>query len=246
MMFNVGAVTDTGRVRLKNQDNFVILPESGLFVVADGMGGHLGGETASQMTCSAVTEQVKTAMKNNTSISTEKILVEALEFANQSVHQLSTQNPQLQGMGTTVTALLFFQDHLKIAQVGDSRCYLLRNHNFWQLSRDHSLVEEKFRAGLIERDEMRYDTQKNVITRSVGYEPKIAIETFGISTQPGDLYLICSDGLSGQMEDVEIFQIIEAAVRTKASPQDIAKKLVQEANTKGGDDNVTSVVIEVL
>jgi protein phosphatase len=148
-------------------------------------------------------------------------------------------------MGTTATILLFCDKSLHIAQVGDSRCYLLRSHGFWQITRDHSMVEEKVRMGLITRAKAKTDEMKNVITRSVGFESTVDADLYHVEIQSGDLFMICSDGLSGLVDDLVLFQMIEDATARGESPQIIAEALIEEANSKGGDDNITSVVVQV-
>jgi protein phosphatase len=245
MTFQVGAMTDTGRKRAQNQDNFISLPEFGFFMVADGMGGHQGGEIASRLAAETISQSIQKANQESRTQHPAACLTEAINLGNQSIYQLSANTPTLKGMGTTVTALLFHENQLWIGHVGDSRCYLLREDGFWQITRDHSLVEEKFRAGLINRAQMRVDPMKNVITRSVGFEQAVAVEIFSLEAHRNDVLLICSDGLSGQIEDAELFQILKEGISKNTSLQEIAHALIQEANRKGGDDNITSVVVQV-
>ncbi len=245
MGLKVGASTDTGRKRTQNQDSFIALPEIGLFVVADGMGGHQGGQTASQLATETVAKQIKKTQKEMAHWPIESTLTEAIHAANQAIFQRSSSEPALQGMGTTVTALLFKDHSLCIAQVGDSRCYLLRDHGFWQTTRDHSLVEEKYRAGLISREQVKSDRMRNVITRSVGFEPQVEVETYSLECLPGDVFLICSDGLSGMIDDPLLFKLLEEWSKKGPPPQEIAEALTREANAQGGDDNITSLVVQV-
>jgi protein phosphatase len=245
MEFIVGATTDQGRKRKQNQDSYRVVPEFGFFIVADGMGGHQGGETASQLAAETVSEHVKKIIQENKSWTPNLTLPQAIQAANQAIYQLSASEPKLHGMGTTTTALLFRERTLCIGQVGDSRCYLLRSHGFWQITRDHSLVEQKIRAGIISRAQAKTDQMKNIITRSVGFEPQVETELFTLEVQSGDTFLICSDGLSGLVDDSGLFQIIEESNTRGTHPQQITEALIQEANTKGGDDNITSVVVQV-
>ncbi len=245
MEFRVGAKSDTGRKRTKNQDSFQALPELGFFMVADGMGGHRGGETASLLAVETVSESIKNSLQEKTPRAPETLLPLAVHSANQVIYQRSANEPNLKGMGTTATILLFCDKSLHIAQVGDSRCYLLRSHGFWQITRDHSMVEEKVRMGLITRAKAKTDEMKNVITRSVGFESTVDADLYHVEIQSGDLFMICSDGLSGLVDDLVLFQMIEDATARGESPQIIAEALIEEANSKGGDDNITSVVVQV-
>lgn len=244
MDFNVGAVTDTGQKRSQNQDHYICVPEAGFFLVADGMGGHQGGATASRMATEKTTELIQKTHQAQPPTTPASRLTEAIRLANTTIYDLSNSQTELKGMGTTITAILFSENQLWIGQVGDSRCYLIRNEGCWQITRDHSMVEEKFRAGLISRESMKSDQMRNVITRSVGYEPKVNPEIFFLDVKPGDIFMICSDGLSGLVEDSEIFRIISTGVSQQKSFQEIAQALVSEANRKGGDDNITSVVVQ--
>lgn len=245
MAFNFGAVTDTGLKRSQNQDHYFCVPEIGFFIVADGMGGHQGGETASRMATEIISQSIQKAHHPPSPLTPTQQLTQAIEEANEAIYRLASERAELKGMGTTVTAILFYKNQLWVSQVGDSRCYLLRNDGFWQVTRDHSMVEEKFRTGLISRDQMKSDTMKNVITRSVGFEPTVRPEPFFLNVQPNDVFLICSDGLSGLIEDPEIHQILREGIAQKKQLQEIAQTLVAEANRKGGDDNITSVVVQV-
>jgi len=148
-------------------------------------------------------------------------------------------------MGTTTTALLFKDDRLFIGHVGDSRCYYFRPDGVWQATRDHSLVQEKLRAGLITRDEARTDKMKNVITRSVGFEAVLNVELYQMVVQPGDVFLICSDGLSGLMEDTQMLEVVQKEVFEGHNMNQAVAKLIETANANGGDDNITAVMIQV-
>jgi serine/threonine protein phosphatase PrpC len=175
-----------GRRRSQNQDSFAFHPELGLFVVADGMGGHKGGEIASAITVEIMPQEIRKSQQYP-HWDPQEAIIRAIRAANDAIYDHAQQNPMLRGMGTTVTALLFHGDRLVIGHVGDSRCYFFRplaaeqnedSFPVWQATRDHSLVQEKFRAGLITRAEMRTDRMKNVITRSVGFEKNLRDEDF--------------------------------------------------------------------
>lgn len=254
--FNVGHATDIGRKRSQNQDSLAVFPELGLFIVADGMGGHQGGETASAMAVEIVPEAVRRAQSADPAWDPRKVIVQAIQEANQAIFDRACKTPMLRGMGTTTTALLFKDDLLAIGHVGDSRCYYFRRtappasgsgHLFmWQATRDHSLVQEKLRAGLITRAELRTDRMKNVITRSVGFERDVEVEVYQMRPGAGDVFLLCSDGLSGLMQDSAIQTQVEKDVLHAHDTQGAVKRLIEGANHNGGDDNITSIVVELL
>ncbi|MCM2323009.1 MAG: Stp1/IreP family PP2C-type Ser/Thr phosphatase [Oligoflexia bacterium] len=243
--FNVGHATDIGRKRSQNQDNYAVDPELGLFVVADGMGGHKGGETASAMATSIIPQVVREGQKT-TEWDPTPLISQAIEAASLAIFDRSAKEAALHGMGTTTTALLFKGEELAMGHVGDSRCYLLQADAIWQATRDHSLVQEKLRAGLITRQEVKTDRMKNVITRSVGFEPKILVDVYRTRVRPGDVFVICSDGLSGLVEDPEILTIVQRELFQGGDIQRTVRALVDAANANGGDDNITAVVIQVV
>lgn len=234
--------TDIGRRRPKNQDRVAVLPEVGLFVVADGMGGHLGGETASQMAVDLIAETFRRHALAG--VEPAQALKQALGEASAKIFVRSSDEPELHGMGTTTTAMHVSTKLGKawIAQVGDSRAYLLRGGYLWQLTRDHSLVQEKLRAGLINREEAKADTMKNVITRSIGFEGRVEIDLFEVALQADDRFLLCSDGLSGALDDPQIETMLKEA---GADLPSTVERLIAEANRCGGDDNISAVVVAV-
>lgn len=243
MNFRVGFKTDIGRKRTENQDNGTVHPEFGLFVVADGMGGHRGGEIASKI----AVESIHRYFANHTSASKpynpRETLAHAILTANMNIFRESMEKVELQGMGTTTTAILFHEKKLYIGHVGDSRCYLIQPGRIWQLTRDHSLVQEKLRAGIITREELKTDRMKNVITRSVGFSPDLNVEMYVHEPEPGDVYLLCSDGLSGPLVDTQILEIINQKFILKNDPEQTVNELINQANTLGGDDNATAIVV---
>jgi len=246
MQFNVGFGTDIGRKRTQNQDNGAAFPELGLFLVADGMGGHRGGETASAIAVETISRAVRDARTANKP-NPREVITNAILEANLAIHDRSIEDGNLQGMGTTTTALLFNDKTLTVGHVGDSRCYYFRPGAVWQVTRDHSLVQEKLRAGLITREQMKTDRMKNVITRSVGFEREVNVELYEMSVQPGDVFLICSDGLSGLMEDLDMLGVIQAHLLGGGC--DIKKavsELIELANKNGGDDNITVIMVQVI
>ena len=243
MKLTTGSKTDIGRKRAQNQDSLSAHPELGLFVVADGMGGHQGGETASAMSVNVIPEIFKTLKEKNWDNCSA--IKKAIEEANLAIHRKASEEPKLSGMGTTTVSLLIEGSTAPIGHVGDSRCYFMRDQQLWQLTRDHSLVQEKLKAGIITREAMRTDKMKNVITRSVGFEPGVEIDVYELQTLPGDLFLLCSDGLSGPLNDEHIFKTLTDSENSNKSIQETADILINEANRMGGDDNITAVLVKV-
>jgi protein phosphatase len=242
--------TDVGRKRDHNEDSYLVDEDLGLFIVADGMGGHAGGGTASRLAVETIQARVRVAREAEPELFTapapleesslREVLREAVESACQSIYQAAQGDPALAGMGTTVTAAVFSGQNAFIAHVGDSRCYLVRRARIYQVSEDHSLVNEQLKAGAITPDEARHSRFKNIITRSVGFEADVAVDMMGLEVEPGDRLVICCDGLSNLVDDQEILELVDEA------PLDAApKKLVDLANERGGDDNITVIVIHV-
>lgn len=246
MRLRTGAATDVGLKRNQNQDSLAEVPELGLFLVADGMGGHRGGEIASSMAVQSIPEAIR-QKRTQADWEPRAALIEAFHHANERIFEKAKEQPELRGMGTTATALLFSEGRqLLIGNVGDSRCYFLRPHAIWQATRDHSLVAEKIRAGLITREQARTDRLKNVITRSVGFEATVEPDIFEMTVSPGDVLLLCSDGLSGLLQDSEILERIQDDVFEAHNPSIAVKGLIQAANSRGGEDNITAVIVEVF
>jgi protein phosphatase len=240
--------TDVGRKRDQNEDSFFVDGELGLFVVADGMGGHAGGATASKMAVQAIETRMRAAREATPELFTPsgsleestipEILREAVESACQAIFQTAQGDAALAGMGTTVTAVAVAGPKAFVAHVGDSRCYLARRDRIYQVTEDHSLVNEQLKAGAITPDEARHSRFRNIITRSVGFESDVAVDLMGIDLEAGDRIVVCCDGLSNMVEDSEILEIV-STVPLESSP----KALIELANERGGDDNVTVVVI---
>ena len=242
MTFECYLLSDIGMKRKQNQDSGIIRPDLGLFMVADGMGGHQGGETASRVCVEKVAEFLETSTVN---LEPSQRIEQALQYANRAIFDLSEAEPTLRGMGTT-SSILYLSEHIAhIVQVGDSRAYYWNSDGLWQLTRDHSLVQEKLRAGLITRDQMKSDDMKNVITRSVGYEGAVKTDVYTFPTEIADGFLLCSDGLSGPVDDALMFEILEETNRSGVSLEHTAEKLVKSANARGGDDNVTVVLVKL-
>lgn len=229
-------LSDVGMKRQNNQDSFLINEKLGLFAVADGMGGHSGGEVASALAVKAM-EHVFKEKKNKLEISDTLKL--GVEKGNEIIFEQAAQQPELSGMGTTLTAVAFTKDHVYVAQVGDSRCYLFYEGQLYQITEDHSQIYELMKLGFVTEANIHH-FQKNVITRSVGYEPTVVPDIYAMDVKKGAKILLCSDGLTGMATHVQIAQIlsnfddIEAAV----------KNLILLANLQGGEDNVTALIVE--
>jgi protein phosphatase len=240
-------LTDVGQRRDHNEDAYLVDESLGLFIVADGMGGHAGGGTASRLAVATIRDAVARAREeeperfapgDDTRI--PDLLQGAVEEACAVIYRTAQGAPELAGMGTTVTAALLDGRTAFVAHVGDSRCYLLREGRIYQVSEDHSLVNEQLKAGAISAEEAKHSRFKNIITRSVGFEQQVQVDLMGVELQPDDAVVICCDGLSNLVDDPEILSIVEE------SPLDDAPgRLVALANERGGDDNITVIVIRV-
>ena len=227
------SLTSIGQVRSTNQDYFGEFSRPNgdrLLVVADGMGGHRGGATASQLATETIGEAFATSTANS-----PDTLYDAIRVANARVHQASLEDPELRGMGTTVVMMLFDAEGLVwVAHVGDSRAYRLHPAGIEQITQDHSVVGEMVRRGLITAEEAEVHPRRNEILRSVGVESAVEIDVAQVLSAPGDFYVLCSDGLSGEVSDAEIAQTVQSA-----RPETAAKNLVALANDRGAPDNVT-------
>ena len=231
---NSWGLTDVGQKRSNNQDNFRIDEDLGMYVVADGMGGHKGGEIASEL----AVDTIHDFMKKNKKLDGVTKVKQSILTSNQVIFD-KAHEVNLQGMGTTVTACLVAEGWLYVGQVGDSRCILCREGSLFQITEDHSQVYELLKAGLINENNMHL-VQKNVITRSVGFERNVQVDTYAHKMQSGDRYIICSDGLTGMVKDIEMARILLNFKGEKA-----LKHLIDLANLCGGDDNITAILLEV-
>ncbi|MCC8045635.1 MAG: Stp1/IreP family PP2C-type Ser/Thr phosphatase [Clostridiales bacterium] len=235
------SITDVGMRRSSNQD-FIYASEHpvgnlpNLMIVADGMGGHNAGDLASRYTVESIIEYLEKAEEKRPIA----LLSEAIHYANDRVIEKAATDKSLEGMGTTVVAAVVRDGCLYIANVGDSRLYLI-DQQISQITRDHSLVEEMIRMGEIQRKDARTHPDKNVITRAIGVKAPVRIDFFDVKLEEGDRILLCSDGLTNMVEDSEILQI----VRKYHSPKEAACHLVNEANKNGGKDNISVVLAEV-
>ena len=231
-----GSRTDVGRQRATNQDAFAcgVTPSGArLLVVADGMGGHAGGATASRLAIETVERVIGSSTEPP-----DAMLRHALEEANRCIYERSRQDPSVAGMGTTGVALLIVADGSScVANVGDSRAYRLRDGELEQLTLDHSLVAELQRRGMLSEAQARVHPRRNEVLRSLGVDPSVEVDVFAVDVKPGDQYLLCSDGLSGVVDDPEIASVMRAD-----PPEVAARRLVDAANARGGPDNITVVI----
>ena len=227
--------TDPGRKRRQNEDAFVVRPP--LFAIADGMGGARAGEIASALAAGALSE-------SGTQSGGEDRVKELVQEANRRVHERASNDPATSGMGTTMTvALVEPNGEITFGHVGDSRAYLLRDGRLEQLTDDHSLVAELVRRGELSPREAEVHPQRSVITRALGTDPDVDVDAFPVQAQAGDVYLICSDGLSDMVDAAAIEQIL---LRYRQDLPAATKALVAAANRGGGDDNITAVVFEIV
>jgi protein phosphatase len=234
---NVGAyaaTTDTGRKRRRNEDAYVVAPP--LFAVADGMGGAQAGEVASKLAAAALEDTDPGAL------SAPDRVESLIQEANRRVHERSTADPSTSGMGTTMTVAIVEGSTVTIGHVGDSRAYLVRDGRLEQLTEDHSLVNELLKSGKLTPEEAVTHPQRSVITRAVGTDPDVDVDSFTIDAQDGDVFLLCSDGLTDMVDDEDILDV------AASYPHDldrVTKSLVSAANRGGGEDNITVVAFEI-
>lgn len=236
------ALTDIGRRRQLNQD-FIYCSETpvgnlpNIFIVADGMGGHNAGDYASVLAVETVVEEIGASFEKNP----VKILEHAITKANTILRQRASENFSLSGMGTTLVAATCFGRYLEVANVGDSRLYVVGDE-ITQITVDHSLVEEMVRMGGIGREEARNHPDKNIITRAVGAKDDVEIDFFNLELKTGDMVLLCSDGLTNMVDDERILRIM----KNGGNLRDRVEELVETANRNGGKDNISVIVIEPL
>lgn len=232
--------TDVGRKRQINQDSILVNARHNIYAVADGMGGHKGGEVASAMAIETLQEVL--VHEASTSSPIESRLETAYKLANDRIFETSHKagNKDLEGMGTTMVAFYATQHKIFISNVGDSRAYLFRSNKIWQITEDHSLVQEQIRAGLINPNKVEEMVGKNVITRSVGYDQVVKIDVVFRTYTKGDVFLLCSDGLTGMVSNEKIARILSTNPIEK-----VAQICIDEANNSGGVDNISCLVISL-
>lgn len=243
MELNWGARSDVGMIRSGNEDNFFAdaNTQRGVFIVADGMGGHAAGEVASEMAVQIVARELLGITDLHAADAEERVL-QSLLRANLAIYERTISEVDKQGMGTTVSALALAGKRYLIGQVGDSRVYLLRDGALRQLTKDHSYVQEQVDAGYLTPEQARYHPYSNVITRCVGASDAVEPDTFTGEARAGDLFLLASDGLTGMVDDRRLHQLLVS----RATPDRIVDALIAEANGRGGLDNITAVLVKVI
>lgn len=237
-------LTDIGKKRKINQDSIYLNPEKNLFIVADGMGGHKGGEIASSMAIQYIPERMFSDLDEDPIIASKK----AIKNANAKIKEESDKNEDARGMGTTVVQLFFKGSKLYVGNLGDSRAYLVNKGKLYQLSKDHSLVQEKVNVGLFTREQALNDPNKNVLSRTCGFKDDIEVDVFTYKVKKNDLFFICSDGLSGFVSDHDVVTIINKFLPEPGkSTQDELDKtlsiLIKQANINGGADNISVIAV---
>ncbi len=242
MQLLVAARTDVGMVRSGNEDNFHAdaTMARGIFIVADGMGGHAAGEVASEMAVQIVTRELAPVHDVREASAPER-MAESLRVANRAIYERMLTESDKQGMGTTASVLLVTHGHYLIGQVGDSRVYLLRDGLLTQITKDHSYVQEQVDAGFLTPEQARYHPYSNVITRCVGAGDSVEPDVYSGEMAVGDVYLVASDGLTGMVDD----RRLQTMLLARSGPGRIVDALIAEANGRGGLDNITAIVIRV-
>ena len=238
-----GFVTDCGKKRKVNQDRYLSLPELQLFALADGMGGHNGGETASLLALQALETSVRDAEAALSSpFGRDQVLRDAFAHANTAIYRTAQEHPPLKGMGTTLTAV-WAPDlaQVFIGQVGDSRCYLQRGQEFFQITLDHSQVAERVRARVYSKEQARTQKGRNILTRAVGYEATTQADIWRIRLLSGDRLILCSDGLHGEVPEAVWWSTLR---HQPLGPEAAAQALMEQALAAGGNDNVTVGVLD--
>ena len=251
MRLEAAARTDPGPVRENNEDAFLVELDAGLFIVADGMGGHAAGEVASEIAVHTVAEILleqddpdETRLERATPDDDEAIRERLRYSTNQAslrIRREAMANPAQTGMGTTLVVLLIEDDVAHLGHVGDSRIYLFRDDRLHRLTRDHTVVQQEIDAGRLSPELARIVPHKNILTQSVGYHGPVEPDTSTRPVEPGDVFVLCSDGLTDPLDDAQLAQIIRAT-----PPEDLAETLVQEALVNGTEDNVTVIVVRVV
>jgi PPM family protein phosphatase len=249
----IAGKTDKGRKRSKNEDAFLVDPDIGFMLVADGMGGHAAGEVASNLASTLCLEQLKRALQTghvpvsshvppNPHLDKRSLLLgDCVKFSNMAVYEAANSNPETKNMGTTLVAALSFDNRLAVANVGDSRLYIMRNDELVQCTIDHSFVQEQVDRGLLKPEDAEKSDFRNMLTRSIGVSADVDVDLKEVELMNGDYVLLCSDGLTKMLDQDQI----EAVFKEEKDPQTIADQLVERANKAGGGDNITVIVAHV-
>jgi len=236
--YTAAAITDRGRKRPSNEDAFGLSVELGVYIVCDGMGGAAAGEIASSL---AVDELMRVFSSRNggESAPVPATIEEAVAAANGAIFSRAQRNPRLSGMGTTMVGLLTRESRVWVVNIGDSRCYRLRNRHLEQVTSDHSLVEEQVRLGRMTESEALRSPLRNVITRALGTQGAVTPDIVELEADPGDLFMLCSDGLTRELDD----PLIESLLSLDLSLEDLCARLVSAAKKAGGHDNITCLLV---
>lgn len=243
MNFEYAGMTDPGLLRENNEDSVALEPAQGVAVLADGMGGYNAGEIASAMAATFVKAELSRWLAEAThqcSVADIRHAIEACVVnANQSIYNAANANPQFSGMGTTIVVGVFEPERVLLAHVGDSRCYLWRNGKLSQLTRDHSLLQEQLEAGLLTPEQAKVASHKNLVTRALGVEEGVKLDLQEHVPLQGDVYLMCSDGLSDMLDDEDMARVLLSTTGL----QERASALIRAANEAGGRDNISVILV---
>ncbi len=250
-VLEIATATDPGMVRSHNEDSIGVDADIGLAVLADGMGGYNAGEVASGIAIAMLATEMRQALEDRApqevdgsgETLAEQFVRENSAKANAAIYQAAKSQPQYSGMGTTLLVALFYDNRMTVGHIGDSRLYRLRNDTFEQVTRDHSLLQEQIDSGMITKEQARYSQNKNLVTRAVGIDPEVETEIHTYNVEPGDIYLLCSDGLSDMVQDEDIHSTL-STLQTNLSLA--AEQLVQFANDSGGRDNISVILVRVI
>jgi protein phosphatase len=246
-VLEIVTATHPGMVRSHNEDSLAADAEIGLAVLADGMGGYNAGEVASGIAVELIRTEMKKALASRKpeafdGADAERLIEKHAANANTAIYRASQSQPHYSGMGTTLVVALWHDDRLSVGHIGDSRLYRLRDGALEQITRDHSLLQEQIDSGMITREQARHSQNKNLVTRAVGIDPEVETEVHTYSVQPGDLYLLCSDGLSDMVSDEDVQLTLTSLA---ANLPLAAEQLVQLANDNGGRDNISVILVRI-
>jgi PPM family protein phosphatase len=240
------SAVDPGRARSNNEDSVATDPEVGLAVLADGMGGYNAGEVASNMATSFIRTELGRWLREASSQASDAEVRRAMDIcvdnANRAIFNAANSNPQYAGMGTTLVVAVFRDNRVLLGHVGDSRCYRMREGRLQQITRDHSLLQEQIDAGLITPEQAAFSANKNLVTRAVGVEDTVLLETHQHDVQSGDLFLMCSDGLSDMLDDEGIAHVVQQMLQGSQRLEDGTRALIDAANDAGGKDNISVIL----
>jgi len=245
-------LTDVGQRREHNEDSIASDAEIGLVVLADGMGGYKAGEVASEIAVLTIVAELKETMQELEPGETDAVngmqaesllIVDAVAKANESIYNVSQDQPQCAGMGTTLVVGLFTNNKLLAGHIGDSRMYRLRAGELQQITEDHSLLQEQLKSGLITPEQAKFSNNKNLVTRALGIDPSVDLELHEHDVEVNDIYMLCSDGLTDLVSDEEISSTIGTL---SANLELVANQLIQMANDAGGKDNISVILIKIL